>query len=247
MKFPDHFSGHSSQYAASRPHYPDSLFPYLASICSRTECAWDCATGSGQAAFALAPFFTRVIATDASEAQIEHPSGSAANVDFHAAPAEASGIDTDSVDLITVAQALHWFRFEEFFGEVNRVARPDGLLAVWSYGLTRVTSSIDELVDGLYLDIDKYWPPERLYVENNYSTIPFPFEIVPTPEFEMNLSWSADQMLDYLRTWSAVKRCEKDTGLDPVAKIEAPFREAWGEDRREVCWPLFVKVGRGAK
>ena len=68
----DHFSGHADRYEAFRPTYPDALFLYLSSLCTRRDLGWDCATGNGQAAVALAPYFSAIIATDASQKQIDH-------------------------------------------------------------------------------------------------------------------------------------------------------------------------------
>src|SRR5438132_5354114 len=99
MKFKDHFSGLAAEYAKFRPHYPDELFEYLALISPRRELAWDCATGNGQAAVGLARHFDRVTATDASAQQIESAEPDE-RISYRVAPAEASAIDSASVDLI---------------------------------------------------------------------------------------------------------------------------------------------------
>ena len=106
--FKDYFSGHSNSYAEYRPTYPNSLFSFLADCCVQHRCAWDCATGNGQAALALSSLFEKVIASDASEAQIQ-AAESNPKIKYVVSPAEASGLDDKSIDLITVAQALRWF------------------------------------------------------------------------------------------------------------------------------------------
>src|SRR5216110_2684818 len=127
MKFKDHFSGQAVEYAKFRPHYPGELFEYLTSISPRHELAWDCATGNGQAAVGLARHFDSVIATDASAQQIASAELND-RISYRVAPAEASGIDSASVDLTLAAQALHWFDIDRFFREAKRVSRKNGVL-----------------------------------------------------------------------------------------------------------------------
>ncbi len=241
--FKDHFSGHAESYAAYRPTYPDGLFRFLADCCGHTRHAWDCATGNGQTAIALVPWFDRLTATDASATQIAaarpHP-----GIEYRVARAEESGLPDDSVDLVTVSQALHWFDIDRFMAEVLRVLVPGGVLAAWSYELCTVDPAIDAVILDFYKRIDGYWPPERRIVEERYGGIVFPMPAIPAPDFEMTAVWSADDMLGYLRTWSASQRFLKDRGLDPVDTLEEPLRAAWGDGERQVRWPLALKVGR---
>jgi SAM-dependent methyltransferase len=246
MTFKDHFSGHATAYAQFRPRYPDELIRYLSSITARRSIAWDCATGNGQAAVALAAHFDRVIATDASAQQIENAEPHE-RVRYTVAPAEASGLDAESVDLITVAQALHWFDIPAFFAEARRVLTPGGIVAVWAYNLLSVSPEIDELVNEFYRDTTgPFWPPERAIIESRYSGIAFPFEEITAPAFEMHAEWTLDQLLGYLRTWSATQRFIAARGFDPVDSLGPRLREIWGlaDDRRLVRWPLTVRVDR---
>lgn len=244
MSFEDHFSGHAPEYAKQRPTYPGELFTYLADQSPSTECAWDCATGSGQAAVALAEFYNAVIATDASAEQVKNASPHP-KVTYRVAPAEKSGIPSASCDLVTVAQALHWFDFDRFNEECFRVLRPGGVVAAWSYGLARVSSGIDEIINDFYAgEIDPFWPEGRHYVENQYRDIPFPFAKITPPNFEMTLRWSADQTLAYLRTWSAVQRFKNQHDRDPVDRIAETLRTEWGPGDRTVTWPLTLLIGR---
>lgn len=184
--FCDHFSGVSAGYAEFRPTYPDTLFRWLASVSPSRRVAWDCATGSGQAAPGLAAWFDRVMATDASSSQIgaatPHP-----RVEYRVASAESSGIRTRTVDLVTVAQALHWFNRERFFSKAGRVLVQDGVLAVWSYGrISLGDDHADEVVQDFYHGAAApYWPPERSLVDSGYSSIRLPFEDLDVPDFEM--------------------------------------------------------------
>ncbi len=240
--FKDHFSGHASEYARYRPSYPDALFDHFAAESPRTALAWDCATGNGQAAVRLAERFDKVVATDASAEQIRsaipHP-----EVEYRVAPAEASGLDAASVDLVTVGQALHWFDLERFFAETERVLTCGGVLAAWSYGLCTVTESVDALVHELYEPIvGEFWPPERRIVEAGYADVDFPGSELDVPSFDMTLTWTAADMLGYLRTWSACKRYEQAHGDDPVSMISPKLVDAWGAGERTVRWPLVVRA-----
>lgn len=205
--------------------------------------AWDCATGNGQAAVELAEVFPRVIATDASEKQIAnadvHP-----RVEYRVAPAETSGLESGSVDLITVAQALHWFDLERFYAEARRVLKPRGVLAAWAYKLATVSPAIDSIVNHYYSDVvGRFWPAERVLVEN-FEELPFNFEHISGPSFEMAAQWTVEQMLGYLRTWSATQRFMAAERRDPLGEVEEQLRSAWGKEPQQVIWPLTVRVGR---
>ncbi len=243
--FKDHFSILAAGYSRYRPDYPVSLFRYLASLTPGKELAWDCATGSGQAAVTLADFFSTVIATNASSKQIEqactHPS-----VEYRIATAEESGLESASVDLITVAQALHWFDIPRFMQEAERVLKPKGIIAVWTYNLFRITPEIDAVVDDLYWNVlDGYWAKEQKLVESGYADLELPFMEQSSPAFEMNTRWRLDRVIGYLGTWSAIGNYRKTHGGDLIADISARLNRAWGDaaQEREICWPLNLRVG----
>ena len=244
--FKDHFSGHAADYARFRPNYPLKLFDYLAPISPKHELAWDCATGNGQAAIGLADHFAKVIATDASARQIEsaqpHPC-----ISYSVAPGEASGIDPDSVDLILVAQALHWFDMDRFFAEAKRVSTHRGILAVSTYTLVSVNPEIDAILSKFYHETTgPYWPPERDLVETNFENIRFPFSELPAREFEMRQEWNLAQLTGYLRTWSATKKFIAACGFDPVDPLLQELSSAWHnrEHPLPVTWPLKLRTFR---
>lgn len=211
--FKDHFSGHAAAYAAARPDYPPELFAWLAARAPARDSAWDCATGNGQAAVALAGHFRRVLATDASAAQIVRAAPGPGNIDYRVAPAETPGIELESVDLVTVAQAVHWFDRPRFYAAARQALRPGGLIALWSYGLFTIDPPLDELIRHFYEHVvGAYWPPERKLIDEHYATLDFPFTEVPAPAFAMEQEWDAGQALAYLRTWSAVQRMQRSLG-----------------------------------
>ena len=246
MNFKDHFSPLAANYARFRPRYPSALFDYLAQSCRRCECAWNCACGNGQATLDLAARFNAVIATDASAAQISaapaHPS-----VRYHVACAEASGLDLASVDIVTVAQALHWFELAPFYAEVERVLRPQGVLAAWTYGVVHVQGdSIDRLVQEFYWDtVQPYWPPERRLVESGYRSLSFPYAELKPPPFQMQEHWSLRQLIGYTRSWSATARYVEQNGVDPAAHLEKSLQSEWGDPDsvRRIDWPLSLRIG----
>ncbi|MGI8655837.1 MAG: class I SAM-dependent methyltransferase [Pyrinomonadaceae bacterium] len=245
MNFKNYFSTQAAHYAKHRPTYPPALFEYLHSVTPLHNQAWDCATGNGQAALGLAPFFKHVIATDASDAQIANATKHE-NVTYRVADALHTNIPDCSIDLITVAQALHWFELEKFYEEVRRVSVPEGILAVWSYNLLNVSPELDQMICRYYDDVvGAYWPPERKLIEDGYRSLLFPFEELNAPPPAMQAEWSLDELLGYLRSWSATQRFIETRGVDPLTNFADELRKAWDapEEKKTVVWPLSIRVG----
>lgn len=245
-KFPDHFSSVANRYADFRPHYPAELFDYLASLVAPTAHVWDCAAGNGQATRGLAQRFAHVVATDASAEQIA-AAPNLPNAEFRVALAEESGLPDASVDLVTVAQALHWFDLPRFYAEVHRVLRPGGVLAVWAYGINRVEGeAVDTIVQDFYRNrLGPYWPPSRQVVESGYRTLPFPFTEIFSPSLRMEVRWPLDHLLGYFGTWSATSRYIKATAENPLPALAEKLTPVWGDTTapRHVAWPLALRVG----
>lgn len=244
--FKDHFSKSAGGYSRFRPRYPDAVFDWLAGLAPSRERAWDAATGTGQAAHGLAPYFEEIVATDASLDQIRHARAHPV-IRFEVARSEYVPIENASVDLVVVAQALHWFEFDAFYAEVRRVARAGAIIAALSYGLFRIDPELDRVVDDLYhRALAGFWPAERSHVDDEYARIPFPFSPTPSPGFTMEARWTLDHLLGYLGTWSAINRAREQSGVDPLAESKPALRRAWGEplEFRDVTWPLAVRAGR---
>lgn len=240
----DHFSHASDDYRRWRPGYPPVMFEWLASLAPATSLAWDCATGNGQAAVALAACFERVVATDASAAQIAEAEP-CANVEYLVAPAERSPLADASADLVTVAQALHWFDVDRFHAEVRRVLKPGGIVAEWGYGLALIEPAIDAAVlEFSAVTVGPYWPPERALVEAAYADLAFPFETVDAPAFAMTATWDVDRFVAYLGTWSSVAGYRRAVGRDPLPDLHAVLAPLWDDGPREIRWPLVLRVGR---
>ncbi len=244
--FEDHFSTVAESYARFRPAYPASLYSWLAAQCPRHEAAWDCGTGTGQAARGLAAHFGHVFATDPSAEQVAHAAPHPA-VTYGVAPAEASGLPDASVDLVTVAVALHWFDLDRFYAEVRRVARPGSVIAAWCYTRAFITPPIDAIVEGYYGNVvGPYWPMERRHVEDGYRNLPFPFAPLAPPPIDLEVRWDLPHLVGYLRTWSATIRAGVALGCDPLAGTLPALEAAWGDPAlpRPVRWPLGMRVGR---
>lgn len=241
--FKDHFSGVAGAYRSFRPGYPPELFEWLAGVAPRRGTALDYGCGNGQASLALAHHFGQVLALDPAAEQIRqaepHP-----RVVYRVAPAEATGLPPDSVDLAIAAQAFHWFDLDRFYPELRRIARDGCVLAAFTYGVARVSPEVDPLVWRLYGEtLREDWPPERRHVETGYRSLPFPFPDLAAPSFAMEEAWPVERYLGYLATWSAVTSHRRRTGSDPVAALAPALRASWGPHDRTVSWPLVVRAG----
>jgi SAM-dependent methyltransferase len=245
VSFKDHFSGHAATYASFRPLYPPAVFDFATSLPRRRGLVWDCATGNGQAAVDLAERFERVVATDASEEQLAHATPHP-RVEYRRALAEESGLESGSVDLVTVATAVHWFDFDRFYAEVERVLAPGGAVAVWAYNLARVSPELDVLIDRLGREVvGPFWPPERRWVDDEYRSLPFPFAEVKAPEIWIEERWDLERLILYFGTWSATNRYRKETGRDPVDEVRGDLAAVWGDPGqvRTVRWPMMMRAG----
>lgn len=246
VNFKDHFSGQASDYALYRPSYPPELFEFLASLCAEREAAWDCGTGNGQAAIRLADFFQKVMATDPSQKQIRN-AFPYPRVVYQIAAAEKTGIAGGSIDLITVAQAIHWFDFDQFYAEANRVLKPGGILAVWCYYLPRISPEIDAAIDDFYTHtVGSYWPPERKWVDDRYRSLPFPFVEIQAPQFYMKTDWSLENLAGYISTWSAVQQFIAAKRYNPLDEFGSKLHSLWGDEEKKaaVKWPFYLRVGK---
>ncbi len=241
-----HFSRDPLAYAAFRPRYPEDLFTWLAGQVKRHALAWDCATGTGQVASGLARHFARVVATDLSAAQVAaappHP-----RIEYRAAPAHESGLAAGTVDLVTVAQALHWIEPESFYAEARRVAAIGAAIAAWTYGLPAVAPEVDRLLGHFYREVvGEFWSAERVHVERGYADLPFPFQPLAAPRFTIEASLDLPALLGYVGTWSATRRYLEARGEDPVPELGKALADSWGEPgaARPVRWPLVMRAGR---
>ncbi len=244
--FEDHFSATAGAYNRYRPDYPDALFDFLALNAPGRDLAWDAGTGSGQAVAPLRRRFRSVVATDAGAEQLAL-APPIEGVEYRNEPAEATSLEKGTVDLVTVAAAVHWFDLDRFYAEVRRVLRPGGVIAVWAYHLPNVSPAIDPIVER-YTNVTLlgHWPERSVHVMSRYRALPFPFEEIETPRTHVEMSWSIEEFRGFLRSWSGALAYRASTGRDPVAEISEDLSREWGDvsRERETRCPIFMRVGR---
>jgi SAM-dependent methyltransferase len=240
----DNFSLQSSLYVKYRPSYPLELFDFIISQVKERDTAWDCGTGNGQTAKGLSSHFNKVFATDISQKQLDN-AYQAGNIFYSVQPAEKTIFFNKSIDLITVSQALHWFRFDEFYEEVKRVAKPDAILAAWTYSLLRISKEVDTLIDDLhYNTLQSYWDNERKYVDEEYRNIPFPFKKIDTPVFNIECNWGMEELEGYLNTWSGLHKFIEAKDNNPLPELMKRIRPHWKGTQMPIHFPLHLLIGK---
>lgn len=238
----DRFSAHANQYAQFRPTYPPELYEFIFKHVQHFEAAWDGGTGNGQAAHDLSKKFKKVFATDLSTKQLEH-AHHATNIVYSVANEKSSFADS-SVDLITVAQAAHWFNMEVFSEEAKRVSKPNGVVALWGYGLLSIHPEIDLLVHHFYTQIvGPFWDKERRHIDEHYKNLYFPFKEIQSPVFTISVLWTLAQLEGYLTTWSAVQKYIALHSHNPVDNLISQIKIYWKDERQTVNFPLFLRLG----
>jgi ubiquinone/menaquinone biosynthesis C-methylase UbiE len=238
----DNFSKQADVYAKYRPSYPAKLFDFIVNNTKQKDTAWDCATGNGQSAKELSPHFKKIFATDISQKQISN-AYEADNIFYSVQPAEQTTLDDHSIDLVTVAQALHWFNFERFYAEVKRVSKPGSWLSVWMYSLLRISPAIDSIIEKYHFETMKnYWDNERKYVDANYATVPFPFSEIKSPEFASEYHWTLEELEGYFTTWSALQKFIAANDHNPVPELIKMIEPHWNNIKMRVIFPIHMRM-----
>ena len=241
----DNFSRQADIYKKYRPTYPKELYDFILSKVENKNTAWDCGTGNGQTAKELAKYFEKIFATDISEKQIQNAE-QAENIYYSIQPAEKTNFPDNTFDLVTVSQALHWFDVNKFNEEVKRVAKPGSWIAVWMYSLASISPEIDQLINVKHYKevLGSYWDYERKFVDDNYSTLPFPFREIECPVFKMSFDWTLQELEGYLNTWSALQKFITKNNYNPVDELITQIKPLWYQERRKVVFPVYMKMGR---
>lgn len=239
------FDAGGDAYARYRPDYPDKLVDILAEIAPARHLAVDVGCGNGQFTRQLATSFEAVIGLDSSADQIANAAPHD-RVRYAVAPAENLGLPEHCADLITAAQAAHWFDLPRFYAQVRRVAAPGAALALISYGVAQLDPDLNARFQCFYYkEIGPYWPAERQMVDEGYANLDFPFGGKPLPYIGIVRQWSAEAFLGYISTWSAVRRAREAGQEALLAAFSRDLLAAWGnpEERRTICWPITVRLG----
>jgi ubiquinone/menaquinone biosynthesis C-methylase UbiE len=241
----DNFSAQSKLYATFRPRYPDALYDFIFRNIKSFDKALDVATGNGQIAIELAKKFTEVYATDISAKQLaEAPALS--NIFYKVEPGEDASFPENYFDLVTVAQAIHWFDFDKFYTTVKKILKPSGIIVVIGYGLLSVDNKIDKWLHHYYKNITgPYWDKERKYIDDLYTTIPFPFSEIETPQLKIDYKWTREQFVGYINTWSAVQHFIKANNTHPLTQeLLNSLEMLWADDVvHKISFPLLLKAG----
>ncbi|MEO7978371.1 class I SAM-dependent methyltransferase [Flavobacterium sp.] len=240
----DNFSKQAVDYSKFRPQYPDEMIEYIISFVNNKFTALDVATGNGQVAHKISTYFKNVFATDISQKQLDNAIKTD-NIIYSKESAENTAFENKKFDLITVAQAVHWFDFEPFYKEVYRILKPDGIFAIMGYGLFSTNSDSDTILHHFYYDIvGPYWDPERKYLDKNYKTIPFPFEEIPEKKFENQFTWTFEELIGYIQTWSSVQHYISKNNQNPIDLIYDDLKSSWLKNDKKVTFPLLLRIGK---
>lgn len=243
----DRFSDRASLYSKFRPVYPEALIDDIVSLSTQRKNCWDCGTGNGQVALLLSRHFDQVYATDISEQQLRHAQNTS-NIQYSIARAEQSELPANLFDLITVAQAAHWFDLAAFYKEVERVAKDGCILAIWGYGLLRFHQELDRKINLFYKQIvGPYWDEERKQVEGHYADLFFPYDLIHlSGTYEITKDFTLADIRGYLSTWSSVKRFIEAKGYDPVPNFIEEITQFWSnrDHKLQARFPIFTKITR---
>jgi len=242
----DKFSTQSKTYKKFRPEYPEELFQMILSMSKeRNEC-WDCGTGNGQVAKELSKYFRKVHASDISENQIK-VAEKRSNIEYSVTRSEKTNFKENQFDLITVAQAIHWFDLKKFYAEAKRVGKNNSKIFVWGYGLLKIDKEVDKIIQKFYQEIvGPYWNKERGHIDSEYETIDFDFkELNPLKNMEIKTNWKLDNIIGFLNSWSSVQNYKTaKNGSNPVSNIESELSRVWPKDEiKPVSFPIFMKIG----
>ncbi|XP_075491460.1 uncharacterized protein LOC142529727 [Primulina tabacum] len=255
------FINQAKHYVQGRPTYPRELFSFIASTTPCHHLAWDVGTGSGQAAVSLANIYKKVIATDTSPKQLEL-APNLPNITYRCTSPDMSISELESqvgsqcsADLVTIAQAMHWFDLPAFYKQVKWILKnPNGVIAAWCYTTPEVNPSVDLLFQRFYcIDAEPYWEPPRKLVDLKYETIEFPFEAVDGLENNGPYRFNSEKLMDfeafltYLRSWSAYQ-IAKEKGVELLRdEVVEDFKRAWSEDgkmEKVVTFPIYLRIGK---
>lgn len=248
MHYHKFFDDKSEVYKSARPIYPDALIERFAELASERKLVWDCATGNGQAAVGLSKYFESVHATDVSNNQILNALGGE-NIEYHVEEAESSSLANESVDLITVAQALHWFKFESFWQVVDRVLKPGGSFVSWGYDWFQVNKEVDDIIEKLILrKIHPYWAPQNRILWDGYKDVGFPLKRINIEPWKLEMYWNIDQLFSYIHSWSATRRCMETEGTLFFEEAYESVSKVWGSVKQQKCvsMPLHILAGKKA-
>lgn len=244
----DNFSAQATDYALFRPLYPHEMLDHVVNQAPARSVVWDVGTGNGQVAVWLSENFEKVYATDISENQLAQ-APHRGNIQYHKLAAEEATFPANTLDLVTVGQALHWFDLNQFYPIVKHCLKPDGIIAVFGYAFLSISPEVDAVIMHLYQNLlASYWDDERKHVEREYESLSFPFQELPKKKFHVTTTWTLAHLLGYLNTWSAVQHYRRKMKVNPVDNLTNDLEIAWGsKKKKKVYFPTFLRLGKNIK
>lgn len=238
------FNMDSNHYFKNRPRYPKELYQLIHKSSKDHQIAWDCACGNGQAAIDLVPYFSRIEATDINENQLKH-SFQHEKISYSLQKSEKTNFPSRYFDAVCAAQCLHWFDLEEYFIEVKRVLKKQGLFACWGYSFFQIEDTLDAIIDSTLLKvIDPYWSENNRILHRRYADVRFPFKPIHGPEIRMTMNWDLNQFTSYLETWSAVKLYHERTSDSLIENVRQMLKKHWEEkEKKDIKMDFFYYLG----
>lgn len=146
------FSGKASVYARFRPSYPDNLFEYLYTVMGfkKESVIADVGAGTGLFSRNLLERHSYVICVEPNEEMFlkaREKLSVYSNCLFLMTSAEDTGVESNSVDFLTAAQAFHWFDREKFKTECQRILKKEGkAVLVWNARDAKAPITIENAV-----------------------------------------------------------------------------------------------------
>jgi ubiquinone/menaquinone biosynthesis C-methylase UbiE len=206
---------HAKIYSQARPSYPIELVEKIIEFMKEKnvdsfDLAVDVGCGNGQATHLFSPYFKNTFGYDVSENQIKEAKKTSMDdkISFYVSPSEKLPLKNDSVSLVTVAAAIHWFNLDKFYAECNRILRPNGVLAIFAYFLPTVTNTskpdlLSKKIEDFLKVLRPYFAKEIEIIEQRYKTVKPPFnEIQRDILFKNELKWKIEHLIKFLETLS---------------------------------------------
>lgn len=230
-------AAHASLYSKYRPTYPKSVIETIASYVTNRGgslgVALDVACGSGQSTFYLKDTFKKIIGVDISKAQLEEANSKCRaqnihNIQFRLGSAMELPVESESVDVVTTAQALHWLDIDGFFAECRRVLKHKGCLAVYGYGnVCLVNKQCNILVSNFYRNTLKgCWHDARCHIDEEYRSIHLPFSNTQRIDMSMPYSTTLEAFIGYVSSWSGYQKyCEDHPENKVLEDMSASMRQ----------------------
>ncbi|ETO36166.1 hypothetical protein RFI_00896 [Reticulomyxa filosa] len=284
------FEGQSELYRMYRPRYPVTLLQHLAFTLEsngfpseKRDLAVDIACGSGQVTCSLARSwkdaytskvtkeqyglnFKKVIGIDESTKQLEEAT-QMDNIEYRCENAYNMPFQENSVQLVTIAQGLHWFDHNKLMQQIHRILVKNGICAVLGYSTPvflrydkyfhpAFKTYYEETLGSIHPPSDKrcYWNIDRRLLDHQYQQLsfdpPFDKKKMDRGMFYEHVHMNEHQLFGYFLTWSGYRQYMKkhniaigDKEKDPLNSLRSAFKKelaARSDTTMLVTIPFFL-------